>query len=326
MDRRQFKATSVFVIVKEQIKMQFSDFKEFVDEVSLDLNSKVKKADADYKAVSESDPDSEYLDSLIEDYRKYQEMHSKFLYNPMLLLIYGYFENWLKKICDYNNRKGFSSVTVDDLAGRNYIEKSRSYLEKVTEISLNDLEVQWKRITEIQRIRNLIAHNSSNVQKKTSRPIIEQSCYQLLKNEPLIHLDEQFGEFYIEDKEFVHEVVKVTQEYLLAVVDKVDQVKVKAKNINLPHDMSEWGREKTETLLKEVIGGLEILDNYGESEDEDKLVDTLANIGNLIGGMSWNLTKIYSFFTNGKWDVKDKDLIVKERNEGLEKLIKYYQN
>ncbi|MBN3584824.1 hypothetical protein JYB64_20700 [Algoriphagus aestuarii] len=326
IDRRQFKGTSIFVMVKEQIRMQFSEFKEFVDEVSTDLQLKVKKVDADYKTILESDPESEDLIFLIEDYRKYQEMHSKFLFNPMLLSIYGYFEIWLKKVCDYNHGKRFSNITVSDLAGQNYIERSRIYLEKVAEISLDDLTEEWTRIKQIQNIRNLIAHNFSNVIKNSARPVNEQSFFQLLKNEQYIYLDEQFGDFYIEDKRFIHDVVDLMQKYLFGVIDKVAQIQVKAKNTTLPYDMGKWGIEKTEALLLEVISGLEILDNYEKRDDEHRLEDTLFNVRNLIGEMSWNLTKMYSFFTNGKWGKKDKDLIVIERKEGLEKLKKYYTN
>ena len=325
IDRRQFKGTSIFAIVKEQIKMQFNEFKEFVNEVSSDLEKKVKKVDADYKALSESDPESEYLDLLIDDYKKYQEMHSTFLYNPMLLSIYGYFENWLKKICDYDHRKGFSKITVSDLAGANYIEKSRTYLEKVAGISFDNLEDDWSRIKRIQNYRNMITHNSSNVRRNPSKPVTEQKFFQQLKSEEYIYLNEQFGDFYIEDKRFILEVIEITQRCLFEVIDKVKQIKVKAKNTTLQYDMGSWGIEKTEILLKEVIAGLEILDNYEERDDERRLEDTLHNIRNLIGGMSWNLTKLFSFFTNGKWEVKDKDLIINEREEGLKKLKKYYK-
>ena len=39
----------------------------------------------------------------------------------------------------------------------------------------------------------------------------------------------------------------------------------------------------------------------------------------------FDVTKLYAFFSNGKWDLKDVDLIMDERLEGFEKLKLYYK-
>lgn len=326
MDRRQFKATSIFRILEQQIKMELREYRDFIEETSSELDLKINQIEKNFEKIKDSDNEDEYSDILIDEYWKYDKMFSKFTYNPMLLSVYGFLEHWLKRLCEFDNRKGFSNISVADLSGRNYIEKSRLYLEKVALISLTELEKDWKRIQKIQQIRNLITHHNSNIFKGGSKKNYNQEIFKLLQDEESIEFDEKTGDFYIKNKKFILEIIDIIENYLKIICEEVSRVKVVAKNTSLPYDMTSWGKEKTEGLLNSVIHGLNMLDRYEERDDEFKLEDTLNIMRGQFETMAWDLTKLFSFFYNGEWTTSDREIIVNERNDGLEKLKKLHKN
>lgn len=327
IDRRQFKGTSVFTIFQKLIEMELSDIEDYINEISSELKTKQEKLEKDYdEASSEVEEDTEFdIHSYFEDdLRKYFKVFPVYTYNPLLLTIYGQFENWLKKLCDLDSRKGFSKVKVADLAGNNYIEKSRRYLTLVAEINLEDTKSEWQKITEIQKIRNSIAHNDANIIRDKSKPIEKQELYKTLLADKRIEFDKEKGGFYIKEKEFLIDTIALIKNYLITVISKLKDRKVIAKNTTMPFDNATWGQEKAETLLKQVISALNLLDTDEGRTDEFKDADLKANLRNSFESMTFNLTKLYSFFSNGKWDVVDQKYIVDERERGLEKIKSIY--
>lgn len=327
MDKRKFKPVSIAHLYKTGIEMEFEQLKEFLNEVSSNLESKRTEFEEKYNKIKDSDlADEDHLDYISSEFSwKYYEVYPKYTYNPLLLSIYGFFENWLKKTCDIYKRKGFSNLTVNDFAGRNYIEKSKLFFEKVVGIGLSDMEELWNRIKEIQNIRNLIAHHESNVIKNPNRRVSEQSFFKLIKDQEYIEFNEGTGDFFISRPEFLFDTMEIMQKYLFEVLNRIANVNVIAKNSVSPYDMASWGNEKMEGILIQIIQGLNLIDNYeNQSDPFDESI--LANLRAKLASMTFNATKIYSFFKGGQWDVKDKDLIISNRLEGLEELKKLYEN
>ncbi|MGB0887864.1 MAG: hypothetical protein ACPGSL_07060 [Vicingaceae bacterium] len=326
MDRRQFKGISIFKILESQMEFELQEYKNFIEETSSELHSKISQLEKNYEEIRGTEDEELFGDLIIDEHWKYDKMHSKFTYNPMILSIYAFFEHWLKKLCEYDNRKGLSSISVSDLAGRNYIEKSKVYFEKIAKISLSELESDWKIIQSIQQIRNLITHNDSNLYKKESKKNYNQELFNFLKAEEHIVFDEKSGEFYIKNKDFIINLVNIIERYLKMVSSKISKVKVIAKSSRLPFDMANWGKEKSESLLENVIHGLDMLDRYEERNDEYRLQDTLSIMKGQFETMAWDLTKMLAFFSDGKWKASDREKIVNERTKGLKTLKKLYNN
>ena len=91
-----------------------------------------------------------------------------------------------------------------------------------------------------------------------------------------------------------------------------------------PYDMTAWGQEKVESLIKDVIFSLNLLDENESRTDEFKDSDLKHNIRKKFEGMAYNLTKLYAFFVDGQWETVDREYIVKERENGLDKIKKLY--
>ena len=327
IERRQFKRTSIFLVFQNLIEMELKEIEEYINETSSDLKAKQEKLDKDYEeANKEVEEDAEYdVHSFLEDdIHKYFKVFPIYTYNPLLLTLYGQFENWLKKLCDLDSRKGFSKVRVKDLAGNNYIEKSRRYLEIVAEINLDDTKLEWQKITQIQKLRNCIAHNDANIVKDKSIPIEKQELYKTLINDNRLEFDKTKGDFYIKEPEFLIDTIELIKKYLITVIDKLKVKKVVARNMSMPHDNTTWGQEKAETLLKQVISALNELDKNEKRTDEYKDSDLKSNLRGTFESMTFNITKLYSFFANGKWEVVDQKYIVDEREKGFEKIKNLY--
>ena len=211
-------------------------------------------------------------------------------------------------------------MTVKDLAGRNYFEKSKLYFEKVANFQLGDLQKEWIRIQSLQQIRNIIAHNNSNIVKNPDKSVDKQPQYQLISREASIKLDMSTGDFFIKENEFLLDVLDLFQSYLSKIIRKLDKPKVVVRSSELPYDMSSWGIEKVLTLIKSTISGFEQLENCKSRTDEYRYSDTIENgIGNY-KSMNWDLTKLLSLFAGAKWDVGDSDIINKNGEKGLAEL------
>jgi len=326
IERRQFKGTSVFAIFLTLIEIELRDIVEYINETSTELKAKQEKLNKDYeKANNEIEEDLEHdVHSFFEDnINKYFKVFPIYTYNPLLLIIYGQFENWLKNLCELDARKGFSKVKVKDLAGNNYIEKSRKYLELVAELNLDDTKSEWQKITQMQKLRNCIAHNQSNIIKDKSIPIEKQELYKMVSSDKRLDFNKTNGDFYIKESAFLLEAIELIKNYLIKVIEKLKVKKVVAKNIATPYDNTKWGLEKTESLLNDIILSLNFFDEIERITNKidgnylDKLKENLEC-------MVFNLTKIYSFFANGKWEVIDQKYIVDEREKGLKKLKSLY--
>ncbi len=248
----------------------------------------------------------------------------KFLYNSQLLTYYAFFETWLKKMCEYHYKLGLNDIGVNDLSGRNYIEKSKRYFKKVAGFQLEDLEQEWERIQIIQQVRNLIAHNNSSIIKNSKLKIKEQPQFLLIKNEKLIKLDLSTGDFFIQDSSYLLEVLDLFQSYLSKIIHKIDKPKVVFKSSEYPFDMGHWGLEKVLSLIECTLSGVEELQNSKVRTDKYRYSDCIENSIQIYNSMYWNLTKLLSLFSGSNWSTKDVAMIKEDGRRGLKQLkLKY---
>lgn len=330
VDRRLFKGESMFNVFKRKINFELENIKSFIEEISGYITDKQTEIEKSYDSAmkdfqNDSDEDIDpgfYFD---DDIHKYNEVFPKHYFNPLLLSLYGLFENWLKRLCDIDSKRGFSNVKVKDLAGSNYIEKSRKYLSIVADLNLSETENDWQRIKQIQKVRNAIAHNDSNIKTDKNRELKKQELYSYLKKDNRIKLNESIGTFYIKDKEYLYEAIELIEKYLIYVISNLSSRKVVAKNTTMPFNNASWGQEKTEHIIDEIISCLDLIDEFDKRNDEYRESDFKANLTGKLGSIMWDATKTYSFFCDGKWDVKDRDIIMEERREGFEKIKEIYR-
>ena len=330
IDRRIFKGETIFQMSSRKIQFELNNIKTFIEEISDYIIDKKREIESEYDKVlndiqseDESEPDPAfYFD---DEIYKYNEIFPKHHFNPLLLSIYGLFENWLKRLCDIDSRRGFSNVKVSDLAGGSYIEKSRKYLKIVAELNLEETEKVWQKIKTIQKVRNAIAHNDSNIKTDKSKELSKQDLFPILMKDKRIILNKNTGSFYIAEKSYLFEVIDLISKYLDFVIKNLASRKVVAKNTTMPYNNDGWGQEKTENIIDDLIKCLNIIDEFEARKDLNRESDLTTNIKGKVASMLWDATKVYSFFCDGNWDVNDREIIINERNKGFEKIKKIYR-
>ena len=79
-----------------------------------------------------------------------------------LISLFGFLENELDKLCNLIQNSTENPVELKDFAGKG-IERSTRYLAKVGKLDNIKKTDYWRRIKEIQKIRNLVVHNDSKL-------------------------------------------------------------------------------------------------------------------------------------------------------------------
>ena len=110
---------------------------------------------------------------------------------------------------------------IKDLSGRNYIDKSRKYMEKVIGIDLSETDNLWRKITMYQYIRNRIVHNNSSIIVHKKQEIIKQPNYQVLASNSNLKIDMKQGTFTIVNHKLNIEFCDIIGKYLIDVIKKL---------------------------------------------------------------------------------------------------------
>jgi hypothetical protein len=324
VDRRKFKGISILAIYRDMISRTLSGLADYINEASAELLAKQNKLEADFETARKEIDEDEVSDLhsyFEEDSIKYFDVFPVHTYNPMLLILYGQFEHWLKRICEFDSRSSFAQISIDDLIGGNYINKSRRYLEKVARIDLSHDSPQWQRIILIQEIRNRIAHNNANVKKQPNADLKSLPLYRALLQEPYIELAAETGDFYVKDKRFILEAIALIKTYLSDIIDKLKNRKTIGRNHLIPDDIPLWGQQTSLSLLKSLTDCLNLIDTP-EGQSTDKNFSTLLEEN--LSVMANGITEILAFFYGGVWKETDGMRVMMEREKGIQELKDIY--
>jgi hypothetical protein len=214
----------LFDFTLDYVKKYIQDTAKIIEKEQEDISIKIKVYDRenpeDKQEViwdDELGPIGGYsgFDAYEGEVMKYHEF-IKILNSSTLVSIYAFLEHSLR---DISTSTGFfrkKKIMPKD----NYIQKSKKYIEKVSEIDISDLENYWQKVIEFQRIRNLIVHNESNYRVDENKPIEKQQCHNLITNFKGIGAD-NYGNFYIYDKDVLLGFCKLIEEFLDKLIDKL---------------------------------------------------------------------------------------------------------
>jgi len=138
-------------------------------------------------------------------------------YSSLLMVAYSYFEVTMKNICIETEKYIDTKIGLEDLKGNNYIEKSKRFLDKVVELDSSDLEEQWNKIKDYQKIRNIIAHNNGRLkdgQVNNVERIIRENGNMRIE-------DSIQQELKIENSKFILDFCEIADFYIKEIVKKI---------------------------------------------------------------------------------------------------------
>lgn len=217
---------------KMTIEFEINSFKEYININKENikrqqdrLNSLIEEYQKKYPVEYSNNPyENQGFNELYpyeDQHYQYNEFYPTTFNNATLLSLYSLFEFNLKSICIILHKNECYKIKLDDLNGRNYIEKSKKYLTLVVNLDLSDLDVIWKEIVKYQQIRNCIVHNNSDIMHQKGDLIEKQPLYQTIKNNVNLKLNEERGTFIISNEQFLLDFSDIIEKYLITIIEKL---------------------------------------------------------------------------------------------------------
>lgn len=137
--------------IEAQCKDALKKYTDGLETVVLEEDEATNTYDA-YSHYRGLDSQSWDLDGIFKDYFPNLQRGSA------LITLFGFFENEMDRLCYLFIKTEKYKVKLSDIKG-NGLERSVNYLKKVAELNCNTDESLWRRIANIQEVRNRFTHH-----------------------------------------------------------------------------------------------------------------------------------------------------------------------
>jgi len=134
-----------------------------------DLNKSSVKSHTDIlekKLLSDIYKNPEKESQLYQFYDEEIQLITSYYYHSSIVLVYTILENTLTQLCVHITNKTNNIFSIDFLANRDNIGKTKEYLELTTGLEFKKIEKLWPRIGMFQKLRNKIIHQNSTLKDK----------------------------------------------------------------------------------------------------------------------------------------------------------------
>jgi hypothetical protein len=100
--------------------------------------------------------------------------------------------------------------------------------------------------------------------------------------------------------------------------DEIEEKRNTIKSDQFPYDMAPWLEEKAENAIKPILEIIKILKK--QNLDDEIVKDLEYNFDYAL----FDMTKLLSFASGGKWDISDSKVILENPDEGFEEVMYKY--
>lgn len=315
-------APDLYKLAYETVKLELTSLLDYIDEVEKTITSKQEHLESEYKVAKEKYGDGEHLEAMFQDDAyQFHHLFPSFTYNGCLVMLCSFLESKLKFVCEWHHRYRLTNIPPSKLAGKD-IEKYRTYLQFVAGISLQAVDAEWSRAMTLQNIRHRIIHHSATLDPDNT----DKSLLVALSKDPRISFNATDGSFFIKDPALLREAAEGLLRLFKHVSDSLNRANVIARNTSMPYNNDQWGREKSESLIKNVLHALELWTMHAQRTDVHRDGDLEHNTKGTYSSMLWNLTKLYAFFCDAEWNTADRDLLMERGSAGLTDLNLRYRS
>jgi len=139
-----------------------------------------------------------------------------YFYHSSIVTLYSLLENNLSFLCIKIQADTNLVIGLNDLTGHNLLEKARSFLVKVANIDFENVDKEWIRISDFQKLRNLIVHNNSQIKDR-------DSFEKLLKKFNGIKTYELQNDFHIIDIKLIREFLSVIENFINKIILQIEE-------------------------------------------------------------------------------------------------------
>jgi hypothetical protein len=162
----------------------------------------------------------------VREFTKFQStikgLNNYIYYNSLILTSYSVFEHSLKLICNFIDNHYTLTERFDD-KHNDILGNCIKFLKGTLLVNLNDEEIDkiFMHIKNVNKLRNLIAHNNGNLIKDKSKPIESQSYYNFLKLDKLLIIIGN-GQVYVDNDEYIRSFVEESEKFLNLIIKQLN--------------------------------------------------------------------------------------------------------
>ena len=213
---------SIEAIERSLISDRIRSYRRFLDSVEPHLEAVLQEwqawVDAKAEGIRDEYERQEFYDSHSDEYFEHLEFRS-ILMSAFFSFCYARFEHDLVRICSKVQRRSKSPFSVQDISGKNVIDRCKKYLEKLG-VPFSVTNLRWEETTKLQRLRNILMHEGGTVRttKKNKSIIAYTKNHQIVSGPdetPHLELTRPFCEHALDNyREFLVTVHKDYETWL----------------------------------------------------------------------------------------------------------------
>lgn len=142
-----------------------------------------------------------------------------YFYHSTIVSLYSILEVCLNDICELIIKETGFHFTLDEITGRDYILKSRLFLERVCGVNFKKVDQEWQSIKEYQKIRNFIVHDNSRCNLKK----VDAGLKRKLRNSGYLIENGEYLTFYINKSDIVELFLKTIEQFLKKLITQLHE-------------------------------------------------------------------------------------------------------
>ena len=142
-------------------------------------------------------------------------------YNSLLLGAYSIFEICLIEICEF--------IESHSMPKKEYIRpntkilnKNRRFINdtKLVDLTTKEFDSLYIHLSNVNKLRNLIAHYNGNLITLKDKPLEQQVDYEYYKNEKHLTIMNT-GQIYINDPEYINKFIRDSEKFIKSIVEQI---------------------------------------------------------------------------------------------------------
>jgi len=148
-------------------------------------------------------------------------------YNSLLLGSYSIFETSFKNLCKFVEE--YSNPKIEPFKIQNdTLSDCRKYLfdSGLVDFKSKEIKAKYDEITKVKKLRNLIAHNNSNLIRDKFNKIEKQPNYKLFKRQPCLTVMNN-GQVYINDDEYIKIFIEESEKFIKLIIGELKRYSTK---------------------------------------------------------------------------------------------------
>jgi hypothetical protein len=159
--------------------------------------------------------DKALSDSLSE---LFTDLKNQSFHNSLILTVYSYLEYSLLEFCRLVDLYVKPKARLKDITEKG-IDKCKEYLKSNFDLNISDFK-EWQNIKDFQKIRNLIAHNNSNLYKEPGMNLVDQPDHKTISTNKNIRISES-GTIFIKNISYISSLADCSVSLINYTITKV---------------------------------------------------------------------------------------------------------